>query len=80
MELFTVFATLVVLVLLVALGFSLGLSIAEYLANKQQQTRDEMRHIVQQTRQGMDERKALYTLEVLDLLKSKEKTNGKNQE
>lgn len=74
------FVMLLFIAATVAIGVAVGLAVAAWQAQSQQRMMDEVRRITDQTKQGMDERKALYTLEVLDLLKSKEKTNGSDKE
>ena len=80
MDAFSAFFMLLLLALLVVAGVAIGIAIADSHTQSQQRVVDEVRRITEQTKQGMDERKALYTLEVLDFLKAKEKTNGTDKE
>ena len=80
MDPFGVFFMFLLLALLVAVGVLIGIGVADSRSQNEQRVVDEVRRITDQTKQGMDERKALYTLEVLDFLKAKEKTHGADKE
>lgn len=74
------FAILLLLVLVVFLGVLIGFAVFQYLAEREKRTMDEIRRIKQDTVDKMNQRNTVYTLQMLDYIKGKEKTNGSKEE